>query len=223
MAMMQNSPMGPMEHPGRELQQVLLSQHEVCAFASLVIASLPFPPLPVLVLQGEDGEYGTASSFDLLQQAIVVQQLGCVPSGDLELVRAKKEILERLRTDMTAHYESAATCNGPGSICSPLWVERAYDIYCDAFRNYLLRNYATCTQDLRFHHADTVPADSVLVRQGTSHWKASRLMSGECTLSPHPSITSEGIITPETAPAGFSSYTQMLRSYAVDLATLPEA
>ncbi len=57
----------------------------------MVVASLPFPPLPVLVLQGEDGEYGMASSFDLLQQAIVVQQLGCVPPGDLcDLVRVRK-------------------------------------------------------------------------------------------------------------------------------------
>jgi hypothetical protein len=139
--------------------------------------------LGALVLQGEDGEYGMASSFDLLQQAIVVQQLGCVPAGDRDLVRAKKEILERLRTDMTAHYESAATCNGHGSICSSLWLERAYDIYCAAFRSYLLRNYATFTQDLRFHNANTVLADSMLVRQGTSHWKASRLMSGECETS----------------------------------------
>ena len=89
--------------------QQMQSQHEASAFASMVVASLPFPPLPVLVLQGEDGVYGMASSFDLLQQAIVVQQLGCVPPGDLrDLVQGKKAILDQLRTDMTAHYEEAA-------------------------------------------------------------------------------------------------------------------
>jgi hypothetical protein len=82
---------------------------------------------------------------------------------------------------MTAHYEQAAMSLGRDSICSPLWVQRAYDIYCAAFRSYLLRNYATCTEDLRFHHADTVQADSMLVRQGTSHWKAGRVLSGECS------------------------------------------
>ena len=127
-------------------------------------------------------------------------------------------------------------------------------------RSYLLRNYAKCTEDLRFHHADTVPADSMLVRQGTSHWKAGRVRSGErsadpldhtetcclghaasetcclghaasetCCLNVSKMITSK--ITSkmmcmqlaDTTPACFTSYTQMLRSYAVDLATLQEA
>jgi hypothetical protein len=195
--------------------RALQSQHELSAFASMVVASLPFPPLPVLVLQGEDGEYGVASSFDLLQQAIVVQQLGCVPSGDLVL--SKKQILERLRQDMTAHYEEAVAGLGSDSICSSCWVQRAYEIYCDAFRRYILRNYATCTEDLRFHSIDTVPADSILVRQGTSHWKAGRLLAGSAVAEDNETKLAE------TAVAAFSSYTQMLRSYAVDLATLAEA
>ena len=122
-------------------------------------------------------------------------------------------------------------------------------------RSYLLRNYATCTEDLRFHHADTVPADSMLVRQGTSHWKAGRVRSGErsadpldhtetcclghaasetCCLNVSKMITSKMITSKitskmmcmqlaDTTPACFTSYTQMLRSYAVDLATLQEA
>ena len=50
------------------------SHNELHAFASMVMAGLPFPPLPVMVRQG-DGEYAIASSFDLLQQAIVAQQV----------------------------------------------------------------------------------------------------------------------------------------------------
>jgi hypothetical protein len=206
--------------------QQMQSQHEASAFASMVVASLPFPPLPVLVLQGEDGEYGMASSFDLLQQAIVVQQLGCVPPGDLrDLVRGKKAILDNLTIDMTAHYEEAAGGLGKDSLCSSLWVQRAYDIYCAAFRSYLLRNYATCTHDLRFHALDSVPADSMLVRQGTSHWKAGRVLSGECELGTECELGADKPTTPAAISAAscFSSYTQMLRSYAVDLATLQEA
>lgn len=234
---------GRLAPDGLQLQHLLQSQHEVCAFASMVVASLPFPPLPVLVLQGEDGEYGMASSFDLLQQAIIVQQLGCVPPGDL--VQGKIEILEQLRTDMTAHYEQAVGGLGRDSICSSLWVERAYEIYCSAFRSYLLRNYASCTEDLRFHHLSMVPADSIVLRQGTSHWKASRLLSGECAEEVKEKVK-EGVreeVKEEndtcceemlslqlagtlqlanTVPACFSNYKQMLRSYAVDLATLPQ-
>jgi hypothetical protein len=51
-----------------------------CIVASIV-ASLPFPPLPVLVLQGEDSEYGMASSFDLLQTAMLNTYLGFRPQG----------------------------------------------------------------------------------------------------------------------------------------------
>ena len=221
--------------------QPMQSQHEAYAFASMVVASLPFPPLPVLVLQGEDCEYGMASSFDLLQQAIVVQQLGCVPPGDLrDLVQGKKAILDQLRTDMTAHYEEAAGGLGKDSLCSSLWVQRAYDIYCAAFRSYLLRNYATCTHDLRFHALDAVPADSTLVYQGTSHWKAGRVLSGEQDsgeqdsgeqdsgdqeLGAERELGADTATTPAATSAAscFTSYTQMLRSYAVDLATLEEA
>jgi hypothetical protein len=45
------------------------SQHEACALASMVVASLPFPPLLVMVMQGEDGADCLTSSFDLLQTA----------------------------------------------------------------------------------------------------------------------------------------------------------
>ncbi len=187
-------------------QHVLGSQLEAHAFASLVVASLPFPPLPVVVLQGEAGAYGLASSYDLLQQAIAVQQTGCAPAGDLP--ECKRQILERLRLDMTAHYEQGVLCQGGSSICSFEWVAGAYDIYCSAFRNYLLKNYAVCTQDLRFHALDTVSADSLLLRQGTSQWKAGRELSGEQSCD-------------ASSSAAFTSYVQMLRSYAVDLATLP--
>lgn len=145
--------------PAHAAQRLVLgSQQEANTFASLVVASLPFPPLPVLVLQGEDGEYGMTSSFDLLQQAIAVQQTGCVPAGDL--VQNKKDALETLRRDIMMHYERGVACTTVGSnrasLCSDEWVQGAYDIYCAAFRRYLLLNYATCSHDLRFHTLDSV-------------------------------------------------------------------
>lgn len=184
----------------------LSSQRELDAFASMVVASLPFPPLPVVVLQGGDGADGLASSFDLLQTAVVNWQLGLRPEGKEaeELARSKQATLERLQRDMAAlHQSAAAEASGGLNGRSRLkWLQRAYDIYCAAFRSYLLDHYAISTRDLRFFPLDAVAPDSLLVRQGASHWNASRLLSGR-----------------EEARA-FSSYTALLRAYALDLATL---
>ena len=67
----------------RQLQQsafAFLTQEEHSAYASMLVASLPFFPLPVLLLQGYEelkkGGDELVSSFDLLkEQAIVSHQL----------------------------------------------------------------------------------------------------------------------------------------------------
>jgi len=153
------------------------SQHETSAFASMVISSLPFPPLPVLVLQGQDGEYGMASSYDLLQTAILNAQKGIRVQGvdDATLARSKAAVLHALGRDMAALLASSSCAD-----FSELQALQAYDIYCGAFREYLLKHYATSTHDLRFYPLDAVGADSVLMQQGASHWKASRVLCGEC-------------------------------------------
>jgi hypothetical protein len=181
-----------------DLQQ-LQSQHELSAFASMVVTSLPFPPLPVLVLQGQDGEYGMASSYDLLQTAIQNAQLGIRVQGldDATLAQSKAAVLHELQRDMAALVAS--------SFCADFPDWQAYQIYCGAFREYLLKHYATSTQDLRFYPLDAVGPDSVLMQQGTSHWKASRVLCGESNYQ-----------------SCFMTYTQMLRCYAADLASLIE-
>jgi len=52
--------------PGNCALERLVSIRELDALASMVITALPFPPLPLMVLQGTDGEGATASSFDLI-------------------------------------------------------------------------------------------------------------------------------------------------------------
>jgi hypothetical protein len=177
----------------------LRSQHELDAFASMVVASLPFPPLPVMVLQGEDGADGLASSFDLLQTAVVNWQLGLRPEGKEaeELARSKQATLEELQRDMAALYASSFGVDFP--------VLQAYEIYCGAFRKYLLKHYATSSHDLRFCPLDAVAPDSVLVQQGTSHWNAGRMLSASCDVK---------------RCAHFSGYTELVHAYALDLATL---
>jgi hypothetical protein len=182
------------------------SQHELRAVASMVVASLPFPPLPVVVLQGEDGADGLASSFDLLQTAVMNAQLGLRPGAAEDTARSKQATLARLQADMAALYIESDWKNATDD-----WgaVQRAYEIYCAAFRTYLLDHYGTSSRDLRFYPLAAVAPDSLLVKQGSSHWNASRLLSGhaECDAC---------------GGEHFGSYTALLRAYALDLATLSE-
>jgi hypothetical protein len=182
------------------------SQHELRAIASMVVASLPFPPLPVMVLQGEDGADGLASSFDLLQTAVMNAQLGLGPADRdaAALARSKQATLERLQADMAALYVEADWKNAADD-----WgaVQRAYEIYCAAFRTYLLDHYGTSTRDLRFYPLAAVAPDSLLVKQGSSHWNAGRMLAGQAACD-------------ACGGAHFSGYPELLRAYALDLATL---
>ena len=111
-------------------ERALASQNEFHAFASMVLAGLPFPPLPVMVRQGADGEYAIASSFDLLQQTIVAQQVALqggtnatsTAKSAAEVVEAKTAMLMRLQRDMAAHVQNARETT------SDAFLERAYDI-----------------------------------------------------------------------------------------------
>ena len=183
--------------PSTVAQATPRSQHEVRALASMVLASLPFPPLPVMVLQGEDCEDGMASGYDLLQTAVINNTLGMQVSGKdvQEIARSKQATLHRLCENMVALHASSFGAE------FPVW--QAYEIFCDAFREYLVEHYPTSSRDLRFYPMDTVGVDSLLLQQGASHWSASRMLAGESQSHVH-----------------FGSYIDLIRAYALDLATL---
>ena len=175
--------------------------------AGMVVASLPFPPLPVMVLQGEENADSMASSFDLLHTAIMNWQHGLRPFGrDIHAIaRGKQETLQRLMSDMAALYEECKHSEKDDIKEDDVFVEKAYEIYCCSFRSYLLNHYATSTSDLRFYPLASVSQDSLLLRQGTSHWNAGKLLSSNGELSKEDS---------------FASYSEMLRTYALDLGQL---
>ena len=182
------------------------SQYELRALASIVVASLPFPPLPVMVLQGEDNTDGIASSFDLLQTAVMNWRLGLTPKADEEkIARRKKATLELLQRDMAALYIKTDWKNLTDDWSA---VNRAYEIYCATFRTYLLDHYGACTRDLRFYPLAAVAPDSLIVKQSSSHWKASRL--------------SNNVKCDACGNDQFGSYSDMIRAYALDLATLSD-
>lgn len=197
----------------------LASQNDFHAFASMVLAGLPFPPLPVMVRQGEDGEYAIASSFDLLQQAIVAQQVA-LQSGTntrttstaktaAEVVEAKTAMLMGLQQDMAAHVQDMQTAR---ETTGDAFLEKAYDIYCCAFRAYLLDNYPVCTRDLRFYPMQDVPKNHTLMEQARSHLRGSFIMSA----AGYANVVSPFDGTP--AP----SYAAVVRFYALDLGSLCE-
>jgi hypothetical protein len=156
----------------------LRSQHELAALASMVVASLPFPPLPVVALQGTDGEDGVASSFDLLQTAVMNEQLmNRAGRAAADIAQSKAAMLARLQQDMAALHARADKARN--AFLELHWLQQAYALYCSAFREYLLRHYPTATQDLRFYPLEAVAADSVLIQQGCSHWKAACQLAGD--------------------------------------------
>jgi hypothetical protein len=76
------------------------------------------------------------------------------------LARSKQAMLEELQKKMAAMYASSFIADVP--------VFQAYEIYCNAFREYLLKHYATSTHDLRVYQLDDVAPDSLLMRQAVS-------------------------------------------------------
>ena len=194
------------------------SQHEMFGLASMIISSLPYPSLPVVVNQGEDGEESVASSYDLLQQAIIVQHFNQSNKGkatdistkqDENTVKEKSDILLDLYTNTKKHHETAPF------MTYDAWIEGAYDIYFNSFRAYLLNNYPSCTKDLRFYPLSKVDKDSIIMQQTQSHLRRSFMQNGANeTLKPTIDLSDTVIALPST-------YKDMIAHYTVDLATLP--
>jgi hypothetical protein len=197
---------------GGELNFAPRSEHELRALASMVVASLPFPPLPVMVLWGEDAADGLASSFDLLQTAVMNAhmtraKLGFSLAGksEQEIARSKQATLEKLQQDLAALHAQTADATD-AAIRENVFLDGAYHLYCTAFRDYLLEHYPASTRDLRFYPLAAVAPDSQLMSQGSSHWNASRL----------------SFVADTCGCEHFGSYKQLIRAYALDLATLAD-
>ena len=192
------------------IEDHLCTQHGLHAFASMVIANLPFPPLPIMVRNGE-GEEAVGSSFDLFNQAIIGMHLAhahAFLSKD-ELVENKTKALTKLHANMSCHYSTFLVESDRLSARDPdeAWVKQAYSIYCNSFRDYLVKHYAVTSNDLRFVPMDAVNNDHVLLQHANSHVKGSFMLA---------------IGADEKEAPVFTTYAAVIKYYAVDLATLPE-
>jgi hypothetical protein len=178
----------------------VITQRGLDALASMVIATLPFPPLPLMVSQGTDAESATASSFDLLKQAIILQKMIGTHRPAEQIAEGKHAQLRALQQEMLQH------CSSEKSVDSDDWLDAAYLIYCKHFRSYFVENYATCSRDLRFEPMASVAASHVIMQQAASHVTASLIMAGE-----------------ESRNLSFARYSDVVRHYAEDLGTATDS
>ncbi len=163
-----------------------------------------------MVRNGE-GEEAVGSSFDLFNQAIIGMHLAhahAFLSKD-ELVENKTKALTKLHANMSCHYSTFLVESDRLSARDPdeAWVKQAYSIYCNSFRDYLVKNYAVTSNDLRFVPMDAVNNDHVLLQHANSHVKGSFMLA---------------IGADEKEAPVFTTYAAVIKYYAVDLATLPE-
>jgi len=153
----------------------VITQRGLDALASMVIATLPFPPLPLMVSQGTDAESATASSFDLLKQAIVLQKMIGTHRPAEQIAEGKRSQLRALQQEMLQH------CSSEMNIDSDEWLDDAFFIYCKQFRSHFVENYPTCFRDLRFEPMASVATSHLIMQQAVSHATASLLMASECS------------------------------------------
>ena len=142
-----------------------LTKVDLSARVSMILTSLPFPPLPVRVLQ--DGKESVASGHDLLASAISVRL--AAPSSqfseDMQTkdVRQKTDILVLLHCSIFEVWENFMT----QAISYEQACERVYGVYQTAFRAYMALYPGS--PDLRILHMDDVDADSTVARQARDH------------------------------------------------------
>ena len=208
-------------HP-KQIFQEIESQYEAYAFASMIMASLPFPPLPVCVNRGEDMEDGMASSFDLLQQAIMADQanINTTKKNDILIMQKKIEILKKLHEDMQKHYANASkiACDKKETIAQHTntvqWIEQAYLIYTTHLRKYLLDCYPNCSSDLRFFSYEDVPMDHVLIDHAKSHIQSMILQANQFN-------DVAGNVVVHDICSNIKTYSDVIYHYACDLGSLP--
>ena len=75
------------------------TRHELESQVAMILLQMPFPPLPLVVMNGE-GEETIASSHDLLSQALSVSLISppLTPSSQEEIILKKQSILTELNT-----------------------------------------------------------------------------------------------------------------------------
>ena len=145
-----------------------LDQHTIDAYVAIVLVSLPLPPLPVVVLKGEDRQEATCSSHDL--HAVMLRtQLHMAHTNaftDAELLvhlEAKTKAVDDLCRNLSSALKEQPELD-------ERVLQKCYDHLCLAFRAYASAYVHTC-RDLRI-----LPLSDV-VRGDPVHQQASAYVS----------------------------------------------
>ena len=152
------------------------TRDNVNASVACILVNLPFPPMPMLVLN-EDGEDTTASSHDMLASAIgnmvVLQTIPEVANSPLY----KNSNHDKL-TVLTGLYEANATLLARSdSITAPALQQDIYEMFQHAFRRFM--QCYPGSRDLRFAALESVDVGSTVQKQAISHLQAQATLTGE--------------------------------------------
>lgn len=167
------------------------SQQELDSMVSMIMVNLPFPPLPVMAVNGH-GDDSFCSSHDLLSRAIACNLLSRVDKtvSHEESDKEKLNVLLSLNHSNAQKYEN---CNMQRT------VDDIYNMYCSHFRQFMAQFRGS--PDLRIMPLQSVDCKSIIFQQAVQHLTAKRINLNEDT----------------TNTNNHSSYADLLREYAMDL------
>lgn len=153
-------PFKPAMSPNTNTEQIILSRRELEARAALVLANIPYPPLPVMASRGENATESIASSHDILLSAIATQMMNTqLSSNAIELLNERKRnILSNLYIDLSQVWSQTGSKRA---------LLDCYDIIASSFRAYLALYPGS--PDLRILPIDAVLQGELPHTQGLEH------------------------------------------------------
>ena len=135
--------------PAPEMSQKLLQAH-----VSMILVILPFPPLPVLVVRGEDLTTSVCSSHDL-HAAMISTHLHMTSTGTAgdeqtqkHNIDAKQEVLHKMMTALGKAWEATRALPVNIEEQDKALVTEAYVLFANGFRDYCSHYVHTC-RDMR--------------------------------------------------------------------------
>ena len=131
-----------------------MSQHLLQAHVSMILVSLPLPPLPVLVVRGEDLTTSVCSSHDL-HAAVISTHLHMSSTGgagDAETqqhnIDAKQEVLHKMMADLRGVWTKTRALPLGKAEQDQQLVTEAYVLFANGFRDYCSHYVHKC-RDMR--------------------------------------------------------------------------
>ena len=131
-----------------------MTQHLMQTHVSMILVSLPLPPLPVLVVRGEDLTTSFCSSHDL-HSAMITTHLHMTSTGTAgdesaqkHNIDSKQEVLHTMMTDLNKVWRKTRLMSVDLEAQDKQLVTEAYVFFANGFRDYCSHHANNC-RDLR--------------------------------------------------------------------------